>query len=193
MQQINLAGFRRLSNADPLLTDELLRDDEPCSRPASVAPHPLLRSLADPGLELALHRGRDPPYVFGLAGGAGHLQLLELDLEAALLAHAQAARHPDAGPEPSGDHGRDGHGRRGLAEEWYRQPRAVVQIADKTQAAPITHKSHDPARGGLALFAVAAPAQEPAGVEQFARLAHVPIHIGVLDGAIDGCGIVAGE
>src|SRR5207248_2874055 len=75
--------------------------------PAPVAPHPLLGGLADPGLELALHRGRDPLHIVGLVGRARHLELLQLDPEAALLAHAQAARHPDACAEASGDHGRD--------------------------------------------------------------------------------------
>src|SRR5262249_3417977 len=116
-----------------------------------------------------------------------------LDLEAALPAHAQAARHPDAGPEPACDHGRDRHRRRWLAEEGHRQPRAVVQVTDEAQAAPIAYEAHDPASGGLALFAVATPAQEAARVEQFARLAHIPIHVGVLDGAIDGGRIVASE
>src|SRR5215468_2295796 len=166
---------------------------QPCSCPASVAPHPLLRGLADPGLELALHRGRDPFYVVGLAGGAGHLEFFELDLEAALLTYAQAARHPDAGPEPARDHGGDRHGRRRLAEEGDRQPGAIVQVTDEPQAAPITHEAHDPASGGLALLAIAAPTQEAARVEEFARLAHIAIYIGVLDGAIDGGRIVASE
>src|SRR5215831_4709870 len=87
------------------------------SRPAAVAPHPLFGALADPGLELPLHCRGDPSHVVGLVPGARYLEFLELDLEAALIAHAQAACHPDAGAEAACDHGRDRHRRRGLAEE----------------------------------------------------------------------------
>src|SRR5436190_24138471 len=105
-----LAGVRTADMAGgPLLrcNTTLYSPHDPCQirgeiaalPPSSVAPHPLLGSLADPGLELLLHFGRDPLHVVGLVGRARHLELLQLDLEAALLAHAQAARHPDASAE----------------------------------------------------------------------------------------------
>ena len=58
--------------------------------PAAMAPCPLVWSLADPSLELLLHLGSDPFHVIGLIARARHFELLELDPEAALFAHAQA-------------------------------------------------------------------------------------------------------
>src|SRR3977135_264365 len=63
------------------------RTSTPPSPPPPVAPHPLLRGLAEPGLELALHRGCDPFDVVGLIGRARNFELLQLDLETALLTH----------------------------------------------------------------------------------------------------------
>src|SRR5262245_54760399 len=74
--------------------------------PAPVAPHPLLRILAHPGFELLLHLGRDPAHVVGLVATAGYLQLFELDTKSAFCPESQAARHPNAGTDPAGDHGR---------------------------------------------------------------------------------------
>src|SRR6478736_3635520 len=76
--------------------------------PAPVAPHPLLRSVADPCLELLLHMGHGPADVLGLIGRARHAQFLELDLEAARRADALDPRQPDARADAARDHGADG-------------------------------------------------------------------------------------
>ena len=68
-----------------------------------------------------------------------------------------------------------------------------MQVADDAEAAAVAHEAHDAARRGLPLFPVAPLAEEAAWIEQFAHLAQVGIHVGVLDGAIDRRRVVAGE
>src|SRR5581483_7311106 len=102
--------------------------------------------------------------VVGLVGGAGNLELLELDAEAALLAHAQAARHPDAGARAARDHGRGRHRPRRLAEERHRYAGAVVQVANEAQPAALAHEIHDAPGGSVALPAVSSLAKQSAGI-----------------------------
>jgi hypothetical protein len=71
-----------------------------------------------------------------------------------------------------------------------------VQVADQAQPTSLAHEIHDQARRFLALLdaAVHAPlAEQAAGIEVAAQPAQIGIDIGVLDGAVDGCGIVAGK
>ena len=126
-------------------------------------------------------------------GGARHFELLDLDLEAALLADAQAARHPDAGADAPGDHGRNGRPILRACRKRARAAPAVVQVADDAEAAALAHEVHDAARGVLPLLAVAPLAEQAARIEVAAQLAQVGVDVGVLDGAIDGGGVVAGE
>ena len=55
------------SRGQPGAVSNASRGERRGSPPAPVAPPPLLGRLADPGLELLLHLGRDPLHVVGLA------------------------------------------------------------------------------------------------------------------------------
>src|SRR5687767_3666058 len=113
------------------------------SAPAAIAPHPLLRRLADPRLELPLHVDHGPPNVLGLIRRARHAQLFELDLKAALRADAFAARKPDACTDAARDHGADRLRLGVVTEERHWHPRAVVEVAYEPEPPAATHEVHD--------------------------------------------------
>jgi len=72
-----------------------------------MAPHPLVRGLADPAFELPVDLCGNPSHVVAQIGRSGHSKLLDLDSEKAVRAYAQAARHPHSGAESARHDGGD--------------------------------------------------------------------------------------
>src|SRR4029077_20673327 len=74
---------REVCIAAAVASDRLFRTCHSASAPNPMAPHPLIRGLADPAFELPVHLSENPPHVVGLIGCSGHPKLLDLDSEAA--------------------------------------------------------------------------------------------------------------
>src|SRR5262252_9146492 len=130
-----------------------LRAVEGGSVPDAVAPHPLFRCLPDPGLELPHHAGQCGAYVGRRVGRTWHAQLLDLDPEAALGADPNATGHPQARAHAPSDDGGNGLRAGVTPEEGYRDPAAIVLIADDPKPAATAYEIRN-GPGGAVIVAM---------------------------------------